>query len=417
MALRRRDGRSPAPRPTRSPSAPRANASRGARSATGGGRCASAIPTSLPPGYGRHPLLVTRVGLRGRGPGRRGRPRRGRRGAQHRLRASPTSRPTTSCRGGSGSSWASSSGSWSPPRPSPPSPGSRCWSPGSPTSSGSGQVVEGRVLRVRERGDDDDRYWHVAVDDGTTDRVRAWRLGDRPAVAPGRHRARRRSRAGSPTCRTSPCVEPRGRRDGPRRDPEARPPLATGPLPRLPLPPRSRPRPSAGRSPSPPTRRRTRSPSAAPRRPTSTDDGGRIVAAWVPPASLDALRALPRAAGPGGRRRSATRPTGRRWAAGCWPGSGTTCCWWRPPSRPPTSRTATPPWPPWPPSSGPSRPVSPVGELSDRSPIGLLTARPISAESPHRHASPRLVARLRPRVHPPRDRHRRAARQRRGRAR
>lgn len=38
------------------------------------------------------------------------------------------------------------------------------------------RVVEGRVLRLRERGDDNKRFWHVAVDDGTTDRVRAWRV-------------------------------------------------------------------------------------------------------------------------------------------------------------------------------------------------------------------------------------------------
>ena len=44
--------------------------------------------------------------------------------------------------------------------------------------------IEGRVLRVRERGDDK-RFWHVAVDDGTTDRVRAWRLKRPPPVHQG----------------------------------------------------------------------------------------------------------------------------------------------------------------------------------------------------------------------------------------
>jgi hypothetical protein len=34
---------------------------------------------------------------------------------------------------------------------------------------------EGRVLRVRRRGDDDHPRWYVAVDDGTSDHVRAWR--------------------------------------------------------------------------------------------------------------------------------------------------------------------------------------------------------------------------------------------------
>jgi hypothetical protein len=38
------------------------------------------------------------------------------------------------------------------------------------------RVIEGRVLRLRERGSDNKRFWHIAVDDGTTDRVRAWRV-------------------------------------------------------------------------------------------------------------------------------------------------------------------------------------------------------------------------------------------------
>lgn len=45
--------------------------------------------------------------------------------------------------------------------------------------------VEGLVLRVRTRGTDDRRYWHVAVDDGTRPVVRAWRVGDDPPVAAG----------------------------------------------------------------------------------------------------------------------------------------------------------------------------------------------------------------------------------------
>ncbi len=35
--------------------------------------------------------------------------------------------------------------------------------------------IEGRVLRVRRRGDDDNQRWYVAVDDGTADRIRAWK--------------------------------------------------------------------------------------------------------------------------------------------------------------------------------------------------------------------------------------------------
>lgn len=39
------------------------------------------------------------------------------------------------------------------------------------------RTVEGRVLRVRRRGDDEHPRWYVAVDDGTAPRVSAWRTG------------------------------------------------------------------------------------------------------------------------------------------------------------------------------------------------------------------------------------------------
>jgi hypothetical protein len=45
--------------------------------------------------------------------------------------------------------------------------------------------IEGRVLRLRPRGDDDHRSWHLAVDDGTSDELRAWRLPSAPAVLQG----------------------------------------------------------------------------------------------------------------------------------------------------------------------------------------------------------------------------------------
>jgi hypothetical protein len=45
--------------------------------------------------------------------------------------------------------------------------------------------IEGRVLRIRERGDDKKRFWHVAVDDGTADRVRAWRMKSAPHAHQG----------------------------------------------------------------------------------------------------------------------------------------------------------------------------------------------------------------------------------------
>jgi hypothetical protein len=47
------------------------------------------------------------------------------------------------------------------------------------------RVVEGRVLRLRMRGDEQHRYWHLAVDDGTGTRVRAWRLAASPPVSQG----------------------------------------------------------------------------------------------------------------------------------------------------------------------------------------------------------------------------------------
>lgn len=46
-------------------------------------------------------------------------------------------------------------------------------------------AVEGRVLRFRDRSSDDDVAVYVAVDDGTTDRVRAWLLRTRVAAPQG----------------------------------------------------------------------------------------------------------------------------------------------------------------------------------------------------------------------------------------
>lgn len=41
---------------------------------------------------------------------------------------------------------------------------------------GGRRTIEGRVLRHRVRGDDDSKQWRVAVDDGSAETVRAWRL-------------------------------------------------------------------------------------------------------------------------------------------------------------------------------------------------------------------------------------------------
>jgi hypothetical protein len=42
--------------------------------------------------------------------------------------------------------------------------------------AGGHRPAEGRVLRYRVRGADDDRRWYVAVDEGTSARIRAWRF-------------------------------------------------------------------------------------------------------------------------------------------------------------------------------------------------------------------------------------------------
>ncbi len=42
--------------------------------------------------------------------------------------------------------------------------------------AGGRRTVEGRVVRCRVRGGEDNRRWYLAVDDGTTDRLRAWRF-------------------------------------------------------------------------------------------------------------------------------------------------------------------------------------------------------------------------------------------------
>jgi hypothetical protein len=49
------------------------------------------------------------------------------------------------------------------------------------------RTVEGRVLRHRERGSDKNRAWYIAVDDGTSDRIRAFR---HTHVLPGHQGAR-----------------------------------------------------------------------------------------------------------------------------------------------------------------------------------------------------------------------------------
>lgn len=47
------------------------------------------------------------------------------------------------------------------------------------------RTVEGRVLRLRRRGDDQHLRWYLAVDDGTSDHIRAWRLASEPSAHQG----------------------------------------------------------------------------------------------------------------------------------------------------------------------------------------------------------------------------------------
>ena len=161
--------------------------------------------------------------------------------------------------------------------------------------------VEGRVLRIRERGDDDDRYWHIAVDDGTADRIRAWRMDTRPGARQGdtvtaavsrwlahvkgltvvdRHgselaAAEAGATTGAPIAVTS----------------------AAGPAPTLPAPSAvgavlGRPVEAAAGAAAHPLAVGGGSATYL------TPDGGRIVMAWVPSQTIDALRALPRMVAP-----------------------------------------------------------------------------------------------------------------------
>ncbi len=159
--------------------------------------------------------------------------------------------------------------------------------------------VEGRVLRVRERGDDDDRYWHVAVDDGTTDRVRAWRVGTRPAVAQGDtvRAAVSRWLAHVQGLTVVPRATPRSRTRG-RRGARA---VSPGPSsPRSSFLPAAVAVAAALGQPVHVVADAVAHPLTVDGASVTfaADDGGRVVAAWIPPATLDALRALPRSMAP-----------------------------------------------------------------------------------------------------------------------
>ena len=154
--------------------------------------------------------------------------------------------------------------------------------------------VEGRVLRVRERGDENHRFWHLAVDDGTSDRIRAWRVGSAPAVHQG---ATVRARVSPWLCHvvdlsmirepTSPSS--RRRRPPPRRSRPGPPPAIGAGLPDaavvaaaigqpVSLAPAAVPHPLAIDGAS---------------RTFVTRDGGRIIAAWIRASEFEDFRRMP----------------------------------------------------------------------------------------------------------------------------
>ena len=155
------------------------------------------------------------------------------------------------------------------------------------------RVVEGRVLRVRERGDDNKRYWHVAVDDGTTDRVRAWRMGVPPAVSQGdtvrasvsRWLAHVRDLVEVSRVVTAPAAPaPADTVDRGRAGPLLDDATATEALGR-----------AAHRLADAPAHPLAVDGASAT---FGTDDGGRLIAAWIGPAAFAALQALPRTVAP-----------------------------------------------------------------------------------------------------------------------
>lgn len=163
------------------------------------------------------------------------------------------------------------------------------------------RTVEGRVLRVRERSDGrDHRYWHVAVDDGTTDRIRAWRVDDEPRVAQGDTVRASVSRAlghvrdltvvarrGEPvTVAPGAVIRAPGEPGGP-------------PAARLPLPGADEVGAALG-CPVHAVPDAVVHPLAVEGASATyvADDGGRVVTAWVPPAHVAALATLPRSVAP-----------------------------------------------------------------------------------------------------------------------
>ena len=170
--------------------------------------------------------------------------------------------------------------------------------------------VEGRVLRVRRRGDDEHPRWYVAVDEGNQPRIRAWQAAPGPAVQGSTVRADVSRRLAH--VKNLAVVEPPPSRPLPADEPEEESPLgrllgrtssgeehaqplpaATGPPPPLPdaatvsaligrsveVDPNARPHPLAGDG---------RSVALA------GADGTVLQMAWVDPSFLRGYRGMPR---------------------------------------------------------------------------------------------------------------------------
>lgn len=150
------------------------------------------------------------------------------------------------------------------------------------------RTVQGRVLRIRERNDDDP-YWHLAVDDGTTDRVRAWRMGEAPPAAQGDTVRARVSRVLHHVSElTVVTAADSGVPAAPSTDLV---PDASDETPLPPLPDAATVSAAVGQ----PVHLATDASAyplalAGASQTFVTDDGGRVIAAWVPVAEVDRLR-------------------------------------------------------------------------------------------------------------------------------
>ena len=158
------------------------------------------------------------------------------------------------------------------------------------------RVVEGRILRLRTRGDEKKRYWHMAVDDGSSAKVRAWRLSTSPPMGQGATVTARVSRT---LCHVKQLErvdqhEPLTAQTTPEATVQRDVDTIAAPPP--PLPDTATVSAALGRQ--------VWIDPHAPRHPLAlggasvtfaADDGARVIAAWVAPDVLSAYRSLPNA--------------------------------------------------------------------------------------------------------------------------